>query len=67
MLSQRLIKEESKPVACASRRIGPAEVNYPQLDLEAMGVDFDLRRFRIYLVGAPDTITVVIDPNHCVH
>ena len=26
-----------------------------------MGVDFGLRRFRIYLVGAPDTITIVTD------
>ena len=61
MLSQGPTKEESKPVAFASRRTGPAEVNYPQLDLEAMGVDFGLRRFRIYLVGAPETITVVTD------
>ena len=61
MLSRGPTKEESRPVAFASRRTGPAEVNYPQLDLEAMGLDFGLRRYRIYLVAAPDTITVVTD------
>ena len=31
------------------------------LDLEALVVDFGLRRFRNYLIGAPDTITVITD------
>ena len=51
----------AKPVAFASRTTNSAETRYPQLDLEAMGLDFGLRRFRNYLVGAPEMITCVTD------
>ena len=36
------------------------EGRYPQLDLEALAVDYGLRRFRFYLVGAPE-VKVVTD------
>ena len=61
MLSQGDDMESAKPVAFASRTTNKAEANYPQLDLEAMGLDFALRRFRRYLVGAPDIVTLVTD------
>ena len=61
MLSQGDDIESAKPVAFASRTTNKAEANYPQLDLEAMGLDFALRRFRKYLVGAPDIVTLVTD------
>ena len=61
MLAQGDHISTAKPVAFASRTTSPAERNYPQLDLEAMGLDFGLRRFRKYLVGAPDPISVVTD------
>ena len=48
----------AKPIAFASRTTNPAETRYPQIDLEAMAVDFALRRFRNYLVGAPYVINV---------
>ena len=32
---------------------------YPQLDLEAMSLDFGLRSFRHYIVGSPEIIPVV--------
>ena len=51
---------DAKPVAFASRTTTAAESKYPQLDLEALSVDFGLRRFRYYIVGAP-TIDVVTD------
>ena len=54
-------KETSKPVAFASRTTTPAESRYPQMDLEAMGVDYGLRRFRNYILGAPDVITIITD------
>ena len=60
-LAQGESLETARPVAFASRTTSKAEKNYPQLDIEAMGVDFALRRFRNYLVGAPDTVTVVTD------
>ena len=53
--------ETARPVAVASRTTTPAETQYPQLYLEALGLDFALRRFRNYIVGAPTTINVVTD------
>ena len=52
--------EEAKPIAFASRTTTDAEARYPQLDLEALSVDFGLRRFRYYLVGGP-TVEVITD------
>ena len=60
-LLQGETRESAKPVAFASRTTTPAESRYPQMDLEAMGVDFGLRRFRNYIFGAPDTVTIVTD------
>ena len=53
--------EVARPVAVASRTTNSAEKRYPQIDLEALSVDFALRRFRKYLVGSPNMITVVTD------
>ena len=53
--------DTAKPVAFASRTTTSPETRYPQLDLEATSVDFGLRRFRQYIVGAPDEIHVVTD------
>ena len=50
--------ESAKPVVIASRAKWKAEHQYPQLDLEATGIDFALRRFWNYLVGAPEVIVV---------
>ena len=52
--------EDAKPVACASRSTTPVEQRYPQLDLEALAVDYGLRRFRYYCVGGPLT-TIITD------
>ena len=52
--------EDAKPVACASRSTTPVEQRYPQLDLEALAVDFGLRRFRYFCVGGP-MVTIVTD------
>ena len=46
--------ENLKPVATASRCTNKAEENYAQIDLEAMAIDFALRRFRSCLVGSPN-------------
>ena len=53
--------ETARPVAVASRSTTDAERRYPQIDLEGLGVDYALFRFRNYLVGAPNMITVVTD------
>lgn len=48
------------PVAFASRATRPEEQRYPQLDLEAMAVDFALRRFRNFIAGGPE-VQIVTD------
>ena len=61
VLAQGPSIEKAKPVAFASRGTNKAESNYPQLDLEAMSLDFSMRRFRNYIVGAPHQVTLITD------
>ena len=61
ILAQGNSLESAKPVAVASRCTSKSEKHYPQLDLEAMSVDYGLRRFREYLVGSPLVVRVVTD------
>jgi hypothetical protein len=58
ILSQGESIESSRPVAFASRATTSVESRYPQLDLEALAIDYGLRRFRFYLVGGPETATI---------
>ena len=53
--------ENLKPLAIASRCTNKAEKNYAQIDLEAMAIDFALRRFRSYLVGSPNETVIITD------
>ena len=59
MLGQQDNTNSIKPIAFASRTAKAAESRYPQLDLEALAIDFGLSRFRNYLTGAPHKITVI--------
>ena len=61
ILSQGSDKDTAKPVAFTPRCTSKAEKNYAPLDLEAMVVDFALKRFRSYLVGAPNDTIIVND------
>ena len=61
ILAQGENEATAKAVAIASRCTSPAEQRYPQIDLEAIGVDYGLSRFRNYLVGSPDINVVVTD------
>ena len=61
ILAQGPSREEAKMVTCASRATTPTERRYAQLDLEALAVDFGLRRFRQYLVGDQKGIVVASD------
>ncbi len=61
ILAQGENVDSCKPVAFASRATKDEERRYPQLDLEALAIDFGLRRFRLYVVGAPKINTVVTD------
>ena len=46
---------------CKQSHTKDEERRYLQLDLEALAIDFGLRRFRLYVVGAPEINTVVTD------
>ena len=61
ILAQGDTLKSSKPVAVASRTTNDSEKHYPQIDLEAISVDFALRRFRKYLIGSPTAVTVITD------
>ena len=62
ILAQGDSVETAKPVDIKSRCTNKTESSsYPQLDLEGMAVDFALRRFRQYLIGAPTPAIIVTD------
>ena len=61
ILAQGSSPETARMVTCASRATTAVERHYPQLDLEALAIDFALRRFRHYIVGDPKEVTVVTD------
>ena len=66
MLAQGDSIENAKPMAIASRTTNTSEQKYPQIDLEALAIDFALRRFRHYIVGSPTKIQVITDHQpHC--
>ena len=61
ILTQGKTMEQSRPVAYASRATTPTETRYPQLDLEALAIDYALRRYRFYLAGSPEDTTIITD------
>ena len=56
ILCQRDPKGSTRLISCASRATTAVERRYPQLDLEALSIDFALRRYRQYLAGGPCTV-----------
>ena len=60
ILMQGRSVDEAEPVAFASRATTDVENRYPQLDLEALSIDFGLRRFRYYIVGVP-SVDIITD------
>ena len=60
ILAQERGPGEYSPISCASRATTGIERRYPQLDLEALSIDFALRRYRQYLAGGP-TCSVYTD------
>ena len=62
ILAQGDSMESAKPIDIKSRSTNATEASsYSQLDLEGMAVDFALRRFRQYLIGAPTPAIIVTD------
>ena len=62
-LSALLVQEangEKRIVGVASRATTAVEARYPQIDLEALAVDFGLRRYRFYIAGGPK-VSIITD------
>ena len=56
VLSHTEADGSERPVAYASRTLGPAEKKYSQLDKEALAIVFGIKRFHQYLAGRHFTI-----------
>ena len=56
VLSHKLADGSERPVAYASRSLGPAEKKYSQLDKEGLAIIFGVKQFHQYIVGRHFTI-----------
>ena len=56
VLSHSLPDGSERPIAYASRTLGPAEKRYSQLDKEGLAIVFGVKRFHQYLAGRHFTI-----------
>ena len=51
-----IIDGQERPVAYASRTLAPAELNYAQIEREALAIVFAVRKFHQYLYGRQFTL-----------
>ena len=62
VLSHVMPSGEERPIAFASRTLSPAERNYSQIDKEALGIVWSLRKFHSYVYGRHFTLVTDHQP-----
>lgn len=51
-----VLLQEGKPLAYASATLNPAQMNYPQIEKEALAIRYGCKKFHSYIYGRPLTI-----------
>lgn len=51
MISHQMSDGSEKPIAYASHTLSKSELNYSQIEEEAVGIIFGVQKFREYLYG----------------
>ena len=71
VISHVFSNSEEKPIAFSSRKLSPAEVNYAQIEKEALGLNFGIQCFHQYLYGSKFTMATdrkplmaILGPKH---
>ena len=56
VISHVLPNDEERPIAFSSRSLSKSEQNYSQIDKEALGLVYGVRKFHTYLYGRKFTL-----------
>lgn len=55
-----VLMQDGKPLAYVSATLTPAQMNYPQIEKEALAIRYGCKKFHSYIYGRPLTIKLII-------